>query len=329
MSLYEELINQARKNMLNLTLKQQREMQKIYEGAIEDLSNRAGKAKQGSLTERWLLDYRDNLKGVERQLSDNVRRSIFKVIKQSGQYAVTPDKEFLTSAFDMIKLDPGPHFTEMFSQVPNDVLESILKGDLYKDGKGLSSRIWNISNDFGDNIDYIIKRALVEKKSAIALAKDLEAFVNDPAKRTSSWGSCYPKLRSKQVDYNAKRLARTSITHAFRESQYRSAERNPFVTAIHWSLSPEHYIRQVMRHGEDECDDYANQDNYGLGRGNFPVDKVPLGHPSCLCITSPTITQSLDDIADELRDWVYGTTSNSKLDDWYSNYGEFFATKPA
>jgi hypothetical protein len=326
MSLYEELIKEARKNMLSLTLKQQKEIQKIYEGAIEELSMKAGKVKKESLTERWLLDYRDNLKGVERQLSDDVRRSIFKVINQSGQYAVAPDKEFLTAVFDKIEFDPGPHFTEMFSQVPVDILESIIKGDLYKDGKGLSKRIWNISNDFGDNIDYIIKRAMVEKKSAIALVKDLETFVKDPAKRPSNWGSCYPKLRSKQVDYNAQRLARTSITHGFRESQYRSAEKNPFVTAIHWSLSPEHYVRQVMRHGEDECDIYAKQNDYGLGRGNFPVDNVPLSHPQCLCSTYAVIVKSLDEVADELRDWVHGG-SNTKLDQWYNEYGEYFATK--
>lgn len=328
MSLYEDIVKQARRNMLKLTLSQQRELQKIYEGAIESLAAKAGKAKAGGLTERWLLDYKDTLQGVEKQLSNDIRRSIFKVIRETGEYAVLPDITLFREVLKKYNLDIGPHFTEMFSQVPSGVLESIIKGDLYKDGKGLSSRIWVAAGDFGNSIDYVIKQALAEKKSAFALTKDLEQFVKDPARRPFKWGTVYPKMKNKRIDYNAQRLARTSITHAHRESQYRSAQRNPFVEAIHWQLSAEHYNRQVRRWGEDICDEYARQNDYGLGKGNFPKDQVPLSHPMCLCVTSPVIVKSLDQVADELRDWLHGG-NNPVLDKWYSKYGEYFATKRA
>ncbi|WP_352419824.1 hypothetical protein [Proteiniborus sp.] len=40
----------------------------------------------------------------------------------------------------------------------------------------------------------------------------------------------------------------------------------------------------------------------------------------------PVITKSLDDVANELRDWVEGG-SNAKLDKWYNEYGDYFAFK--
>lgn len=324
---YEQMVMEARRNMLKLTLKEQRELQKVYEGAIESLTNKAGKANKGGLTERWLLDYKDTLKGVEKDLSNDIRRSIFKVVRESGEYAVLPDITLFKEVLKKYKLDLGPHFTEMFSQVPQDVLKAIMKGDLYKDGRGLSSRIWSVAGDFGNSVDYMIKKALVEKKSAYSLAKDLEQLVNDPAKRPFTWGTVYPNMRNKKIDFNAQRLARTSITHAHRESQYESAQRNPFVEAIHWQLSSEHYYRQVKHFGEDICDEYARHDE-GLGTGNFPKDQVPLGHPQCLCHTYGVIVKSLDQVANELHDWMHGG-NNPTLDKWYEQYGEYFATKSA
>jgi hypothetical protein len=328
MSLYEELIKKARKDLLKLTLQQQREIVNIYEGAVDELSDRAKSAKDKSLSQRWALDYMEAVKEARDVLKRNLQRSITQNVKAAGQYATNVDLQLFVQAQALAGIDLGPHFTDMFSTVPDGVLESIIKGDLYRDGKGLSERIWRTSSRFGNDIDYIIKRGIAEKKSAVELAKDLEWYVKPESQRPWSWGKVYPNLRTRQVDYNAQRLARTSITHGYRESQYRSAQRNPFVEAIHWELSGQHYIRQVKHWGPDECDDYATQDDYGLGTGNFPKDKVPLSHPQCLCVTWPVIPKSTEQVADELRDWMRGGF-NPKLDEWYWKHGEYFAFKRA
>lgn len=314
---YKDLVLEARKKTLKLTLEQQREILKIYEDTIRGLAEVAEKSGEKSLNKRWATDYMKQVKATRdslyRQLDEGIRESI----EQAGKNAVGPDLELFKRAQRKAGIDLGDHFTEMFSQVPHDVLGWILKGDLYRDGKGLSERIWNYANDFEKDIDYILKRGIAEKKSAVELAKDLEVFVKPESRRPWDWGNVYPRLRTKQVDYSAQRLARTSITHAHRESQYESARRNPFVDAIHWELSGEHYARQVARWGEDECDEYANQNWYGLGVGNFPVDEVPMSHPQCLCITYPVITKSFDGIVDELLAWEEGL--NPELEAWFEN----------
>jgi len=328
-SLCAQLIKEGRKKLLQLTLEQQSEVLRIYEGAIDELAARAAAAKDETLTKRWLDDYLEKgLRPAQRELAKRLRTSISGGIQAAGDVASNFDLQLFALAMDKAAIDLGPHFTEMFSAVPRDVLEAILKGDLYRDGRGLTERVWKTSRSFGNDIGYIIKRGLVEKKGAVALAKDLEQFLKPEARRPWSWGKVYPNLRTKQVDYSAQRLARTSITHAYRESQYRSAERNPFVDAIHWHLSEQHYERQVRLWGRDECDDYAEQNDYGLGVGNYPKGEVPLSHPMCLCTTMPVVSKSLDSIADELRAWMHGG-DNPVLDEWYKQYGDHFAARSA
>src|SRR5690606_51094 len=100
-------------------------------------------------------------------------------------------------------------------QVQDNVVRDIITGNLYKDKKTLSQRIWRTGGEFEKDIQYTINQAILQKKSAIELAEDLEQFVKEPAKRDTDWGRCYPRLRNRRVDYNAMRLARTSINHAY------------------------------------------------------------------------------------------------------------------
>ncbi len=327
--LYERLIQEGRRKVLLLTLQQEREILGLYDDTISELSARAETAKDKSLTQRWLDDYVEKgLKPAQRKLAQDLRAKTSSGISSAGAIGSGFDLQIFSAALEKAGIDLGPHFTEMFSKVPAEVLKSILGGDLYRDGKGLSGRTWSVTDGFGRDIDYILKRGLLEKKSALALAKDLEAFLDPAATRPWNWGKVYPNLRSKQIDYNAQRLARTSIMHGYRESQYQSAERNPFVDSIHWALSSQHYERQVKHWGPDECDDYANQNWYGLGKGNFPKDKGPLSHPQCLCHTSPVISKSLDQVATELKAWARGG-NNPMLEKWYWRYGREFIEKTA
>jgi len=73
---------------------------------------------------------------------------------------------------------------------------------------------------------------------------------------------------------------------------------------MHWQLSPSHYERQVARFGEDVCDTYASHDE-GLGRGNWPIRKVPMPRTQCLCAMWQVVPP-IRDVADRLSRWVDG-----------------------
>ena len=143
----------------------------------------------------------------------------------------------------------------------------------------------------------------MQKKSAIELANDLETFVKEPAKRGSDWGKSYPQLKNRKVDYNAMRLARTSINHSYQTATIQSSTLNPFVDGIKW--------RSANIHGRT-CELCMSRDGK-----IYDAKDVPLDHANGLCTMIPYIKKELSEISDELRDWIRGG-NNPKLDKWYA-----------
>lgn len=262
---YVKMAMAARRGVSRLTLRQQAEIIKIYGDAIDDLANKASKAKDRSLTKRWALDYAEELALERARLQKELEESIRHNTKKAAGFGTEFDLQMFAILEDKMNINFGPRFKEMFSQVPDKAIKPILTGKLYKDGRSLSQRIWHIGNDFEKDVQYIINRGLIEKKSAVELAKDLERYVKEPAKRPTTWGKAYPNLRNRQVDYNAMRLARTSINHAYQTASIKSSSMNPFIEGIEWQSAEIHGRTCELcmeRHGRV-----------------YPVKSVPLDHP--------------------------------------------------
>ena len=312
MNEYEKIVKEIRKRVSRLTLQQQRELLQLYDDVIKELAEKASKSKSKSLTERWVKDYLEELKKARKELAKELNKSIKGYTTKAAKIGTEVEQQILSKAFKLAGIDPGDHFKTMFSRVQDKVVKDIISGNLYKDKRTLSNRIWNCTNEFGQDIQYMINKGLLEKKSAIELAKGLEQFVKEPAKRETTWGKVYPNLKNKRVDYNAMRLARTSINHAYQTASIQSSNMNPFVEGIEW--------RSAMQHGRT-CE--FCMERHGK---IYPVDDVPLDHPNGLCTMIPYIPKSLNEVAYELRRWIDGST-NQKLDIWYNKYGEYFAFK--
>ena len=310
MNVYEKIAKETRKKVSKLTLGQQNDLLELYEDTIEELASKAAASKDKSLTQRWLLDYIKELTKAKKELIKEIESNTKGAIGKAAKIGTETEQQIMSEIFKYAGIDTGEHFDTMFSQVQDKVIKDIILGNLYKDNKTLSSRIWNYGNEFEKDIQYVINRAILEKKSAIELAKDLEKYVKDPAKRDTTWGRCYPHLKNKKVDYNAMRLARTSINHAYQTSTIQSSSMNPFVEGIEW--------RSALIHGRtcELCQERHEQ--------VFTKDDVPLDHPNGLCTMVPYIPKSLDTVADELKGWLDGE-DNPKLDSWYNEYGDYFS----
>lgn len=310
---YLELIRQARKDHLINISEVSDELAMLYKDAAADLAKQAANAPKGSLTERWALEYAASLSRRIKELEAELYDVTYQGLKRSSSLpAVAMD--------DFWKAVGGQSFLDTFASTPDDVLAQVISGGFYKDKKGLSTRIWGLANDFENDIGYIVNRGIAEKKSAYQLAKDLEQYVKAPAKRPWNWGKVYPNLSGKKIDYNAQRLARTSINHGYWLCNVKTCMQNPFVETMHWELSPEHDERQVKPFGPDECDDYAAHDE-GLGIGNFKPENLPVPHPQCLCAQWAVIPQSLEEIGAEIGSWMAGIP-NARLDNWYKKYSK-------
>lgn len=137
-------------------------------------------------------------------------------------------------------------------------------------------------------IDDLIKRGLSQGLSAKELARDVYRYVSP----TTPGGASYAAMR----------LARTEINNAFHQQQIAVANA-PGVQGVKWNLSGSHPKPDI-------CNDYADGDHAGLGRGVYRVGDVPgKPHPHCFCyLTYVTLTskQFADavgrgDFDDELR----------------------------
>jgi hypothetical protein len=298
MTQYVEMALKARRNVSVITLWQQKQIAEIYDRAIKNLAAQAAKTKADTLTKRWQQDYIKALDKEKTRIRAELEGSVVESMEKAADQGIIADIDLFKRLQKEAGVDLGDHFTDMFSQVPTEVLHTILSGELYEDGRSLSQRIWNYADDLGNELDYMIKQAIAEKKSAIGLAADIEHYVKDPARRSSNWGKAYPGLRNKIVDTSAMRLARTAINHSYQTATIQSANKNPFVEGIEW--------RSALQHGRT-CD--LCKERHGH---IFQKDDVPLDHPNGLCSMIPHIPKSLDEIADELVAWKNG--ENPKLD---------------
>ena len=305
---YLKLCEEAQKKKLKLMKAQEKQIKQIYNDMYLKVSKKLSKVNPNSLSKRYLEELKKAIEKEIRASNNQVKKLIKKNMEKSSELANNVQLDFFMSINDKYDLNMKDTFSSMFSKIPKDAMNEILFGKAYKDRKGLSERIWEHTKRFNKDIDYVIGKGIANKKSTYDIAKDLEKYVNPDAAKNWDWKKVYPNT-GKKVDYNAQRLARTSINHAFQQAQKRSCEKNPYVEGIRWI--------SANVHGRT-CELCRERDNQ-----LFSIKDVPLDHPNGLCTTVPEIPMNLEDIGAELRAWVDGE-SNNKLDKWFSEYGEDF-----
>lgn len=305
---YLKLCEEAQRKKLNLAKKQEQQIKQIYNDMYKNLSKKLNKVNPGSLTKRYLDELQKELAKEIKIIHTKVEKVIKNNTKKSSELANNVQLDFFMQINKQYGLNMKDTFSSMFSKIPKVAMNEILHGTAYKDRKGLSERIWQHTKKFDKDIDYIVTEGIANKKTAYEIAKDLEIYVNPKASKPWEWSNVYPNA-SEKVDYNAQRLARTAVNHAFQQAQKRSCEKNPYVTGIRWV--------SAGIHGRT-CPVCSNRDGQ-----LFKVNEVPLDHPNGLCTTIPEMPMSFDEIGIELRSWIDGM-SNSKLDKWFYEYGEEF-----
>lgn len=304
---YLKLCEEAQNKKLKLAKKQEKQIKQIYNDMYLKVSKKLSKVNPNTLSERYLEELKNELEKEIRTIHRQVGKIIKKNIEKSSELANNVQLDFFMSINSQYNLNMKDTFSSMFSKIPKDAMNEILFGKAYKDRAGLSERIWAYTKYFDKDIDYIIAEGIANKKSIYEVAKDLEIYVNPNAKKEWDWCKVYPKA-NKKIDYNAQRLARTSINHAYQMAQKRSCKKNPYIEGIQWLSSNSHRT----------CD-LCNSRNGQI----YTVSNLPLDHPNGLCTTIPVINMSFDEIGEELRSWIDGK-ENEKLDKWLGKYGSEF-----
>ena len=157
----------------------------------------------------------------------------------------------------------------------------------------LSSSIWNTSKKNKEVLKELIRQNV--NKDVTQLAKAIDLYVKKGfSKSCSEYPNMMKRLNGRipgTVTFAAYRLARNEISEITFRATLEDYVQNPFVEAVKWLLA-----NNRLKKYEDQCccNDLAFQNAYDLGRGIYPLDKVPdRPHVMCLCTLAPISSRRL------------------------------------
>ena len=286
---------------LTITREQEVEISKLYHEVYLKLKKQMdalplqgeGTASQ-SLRKTYLNKLIKQLKAEYKSLGERLEKQIKKGMKDVSSSVVQANDDWLQKV--------GIKIEGAYSFVPGDIVALVSTGRLYGGGWTLSKAIWGESQKHAHDIDTIVASGIAANKSAYDIAKDLEKYVNPSARKEWDWSKVYPGT-SKKVDYNAQRLARTMVSHAYQQSLLASTKYNPFVKGYRWRSA----------HSDRTCELCNDRDGQ-----LYSANDLPLDHPNGMCTFIAELTGDLESIADRLGDWTQGK-DDPELDKWVSS----------
>lgn len=295
MASYRQLVRAAELKRLQVTEAERKKISKIFQDVAKDYGKQISSRSSRNINSDYLLGYAKELKANSRYIYADVQKAIKAGCYNTARAVTGAQMQFWGNINPTIY----NRVADTMTQIPISVVNEISSGQLYKDGRGLSSRLWRCAQAYERDIDYIIERGIIERKPALELAYDLEKYLNPGVEKPWEWRKVYPGS-NKIVDYSAQRLARTSVTHAYQMAFVRSTKDNPFIVSYQWHASNSGRVCPLCEARDGKI---------------YKKDEVPLDHPNGMCTISAVIEKSYNEIADDIADWVNGG-KNPGLDKW-------------
>lgn len=270
-----------------ITQQQAKEIQKLYQDAykrvkkeIED-NRRFLETGTGYLRDKQLNDLKNSLLDEMREID----KKLNVIIPQNME---STSKAVLNNIMSLNKAFRIPIATYS-ANVPTHIISGILDGSIYQKGWSLSGALWKDLNKNQSDINKIIAECVTLNKSTYEIAKDLEKYVNPNAAKPWDWSKVYPGVK-KKIDYNAQRLARTLVSHAYQKSLVDTCRYNPFVTSFIWHMMSDY-----------DCDICKSRDGKMFSKDNLPLD-----HPNGFCTFEAYIPGKAEDREQRILDWIDG-----------------------
>lgn len=225
-----------------------------------------------------------------------------KILEIQEEYGIKASKNYTDLALDMYgnkeefeKYKKYNEFYQLASNVADvcneDYLKYMYSGGIYKDGKGLSERLWNsVAKDGAKIQDEIM--ACVAKGMA---SKDMYKYLNKFVKQGNA-------------SYNSMRIARTTYCHMSQMAMQHAPDVNPYIQGIKWN--------SVHAQGRT-CEECIRRH----GRVYKPKE-LPFDHPNGMCYMQavPMINgreATPTEIAKDIKKWLNGDSNSGTMDKWY------------
>lgn len=177
-------------------------------------------------------------------------------------------------------------------------------------GMGLSKRVWNLTQQFKDEMELALELGMGEGKSAAELSRDIRKYLKEPNKlfrrvrdksgalRLSKAAAAYHPGRGvyRSSYKNALRMTATENNMAYRTADHTRWQALPFVLGIEVRISNNHPIPDI-------CDELA---------GRYPVEfKFTGWHPWCRCYAVSILAKQ-----EEMDAYIKALIAGEDVSDW-------------
>lgn len=192
-------------------------------------------------------------------------------------------------------------------------------------GLNISTKIWNQSELYKEELEAAISCAITKGTSAITLSKQISKYLIGFASLQKDYKEKYGSAEHlKDCEYRSIRLARSEINMAYRAAENERWKQMNFVVGYEIKLSNNHNCEGVPKgHFHDICDELA---------GKYPKDFVWTSwHPNCRCYKIPILkteeefwewdgrsestTESVNevkDVPDAFKQWINDNIHRAK-----------------
>lgn len=296
-------LKDAEQARMQITKEQEKAISEMYHKIYLDYKKQMKSLPlqgQGTVTQSLKRFYLNKLTKQLKEAYESLGKDLEKQITQGME---NTSQAMVSNINDWLK-EVGLSMEGAYSYVPKDIVARLSTGQVYGDGWTLSKAIWGESQKHTDDINKVVANGVAANKSAYDIAKDLEQYVNPSAKKEWSWSKVYPGT-SKKIDYNAQRLARTMVSHAYQQSLLATTKYNPFVSGYRWRSAHTHRTCELCNERDGKV---------------FSAEDLPLDHPNGLCTFIAELTGDMNSVADRLADWANGK-EDLALDKWYNDMG--------
>lgn len=193
-------------------------------------------------------------------------------------------------------------------------------------GLNISTKLWNQSELYKEELEAAISCAITKGTSAITLSKQISKYLIDFTSLQKDYKNKYGNAEHlKDCEYRSIRLARSEINMAYRAAENERWKQMDFVVGYEIKLSNNHNCKGVPKgHFYDICDELA---------GKYPKDFMWTGwHPNCYSDDSEVLTSRgwklFKDVLDD--DLILSLDPNERVPEWvgftdrqcYSHIGE-------
>lgn len=301
----EKLLNTTKKDLL---VRQQNEIIKVYQKAYMDIINK-GLKKAGNdpkkidkLTKSYIMQLYDELDDLVTKYNKEISDEIFNLQRQ-----------IMYSYFDPTFQEFKAKVDKVVDVTNRKIVQQMIQGNIYHDGKGLSDRIWDAAKTSGNKMSIAINSCIAQGMGAADMSQNLKEFAIgghhtwSRNKIREKLGDGYArKYGSGGLDYEALRLARTTLTHQAQIAVINSSKINPYLQFVKW-----HSDHQAGR----TCQQCIDRDGQ-----LFKIDEVPLDHPNGMCWIQPVYSidgkteATPEEIAKDMKAWAAGEKNSKRMD---------------